>query len=111
MSLPLEHPVLYQLDEVLFSESLRPKLDQELAQVSQSVASRLLQLIDLLEDSCTAMLLVSERLKVEKHGGKRLGHAVMQLAGENVPHLLDRRLGASIGKLGAGARFSDTFAR
>jgi hypothetical protein len=75
------------------------------------VASRLLQLIDLLEHPSTAMLLISERLKVEKHGGKRLGHAVMQLAGEDVPHLLDRWFGARLSKLGRGPRFSDTFAR
>ena len=31
VSLPLEHPVLYQLDEVLFSESLGPKLDKQFA--------------------------------------------------------------------------------
>jgi hypothetical protein len=61
---------------------LLPKLVEELAEVVQDLASRVLKVVDLPDDALALGVVVFEVLHVDDHGREDLGDRVVKLAGK-----------------------------
>jgi hypothetical protein len=90
--LSFDHRAAEKKDQILLPALPRSQLDQQRAKVGEGPTSLSLQRIDLFESPIPAVLVSAKRLQLQEHHGKRLGNAVVELAGKKRAQLLGRQV-------------------